>query len=274
MNNSDEIKVEDDPVVEEKVVVVEDKTAKEADSDDDGIEILKKRLELEEQARQRYQIEAQQAAEREVAASSQAQDSNLQLILNAMDNTRMVSHQLRAELAAAMAGSDYLRAAEWQEAISMNAWRYQQLEAGKDELEKITSAPPRRPVDIVEQVASQLTPASAAWVRAHPECVRDQNRYQSMISAHNQAVAEGYRADTPEYFAYVETQLGYRSSRPAPSRSAPPPAPSSAAASSVGGSKNVVRLSPDEREAAAMFGMTAEEYAKNKLALKKEGKLN
>lgn len=271
MADSDEIKVEDDPVVEQKVVVVDESN----DHDDSGIEILKKRLEMEEQARARYQKEAQQANERESAASYQVQDSNLQLILNAIDNTRMTSQQLRSELAGAMAGSDYIRAAELQEALAVNAWRYQQLDAGKVELERVVQTPPQKPVDIVEQVASQLTPASAAWVRAHPECVRDQNRYQHMLSAHNHAVTEGYQADTPEYFAYVESQLGYRpQQRAMPSRSAPPAAPSSAAASSSGGNKNLVRLSPEERETASLFGMTPEEYAKNKMALKKEGKIN
>jgi hypothetical protein len=35
-----------------------------------------------------------------------------------------------------------------------------------------------------------------------------------------------------------------------------------------------VRLSSEEREMAQMMGMTPEEYGKNKLALKREGKLN
>jgi hypothetical protein len=35
-----------------------------------------------------------------------------------------------------------------------------------------------------------------------------------------------------------------------------------------------VTLSHEEREMAGMMGMTPEEYGKNKLALKKEGKLN
>lgn len=275
MADADEIKVEDDPKVEEKVVVVADSAPEGAAAEEDGIEILKKRLELEEMARERYQNEAQQYARREAEASSYAQDSNLQLILNAMDNSKMVSQHLRQELAMAMAGSDYLRAAELQEALSINAWRYQQLEAGKDELERATHTPPPNPVDIVEQVASQLTPASAAWIRAHPECVRDQGRYQNMISAHNQAVAQGLQADTPAYFEFVETRLGYRTvPRNTPPRSAPPAAPTTAAASFTGGNKNVVRLTNEERETAQLFGMTPEEYAKNKLQLKKEGKIN
>ena len=58
-------------------------------------------------------------------------------------------------------------------------------------------------------------------------------------------------------------------------RKAPPPAaPSSRAASNGTGGRNTVTLTREEREMASMMGMSPEEYGKNKLALKKEGKLN
>jgi hypothetical protein len=57
-------------------------------------------------------------------------------------------------------------------------------------------------------------------------------------------------------------------------RNAPPAAPSSKIASGNSNGKNVVRLSADQREAAKIAGMTPEEYAKNMVALKREGKLN
>jgi len=57
-------------------------------------------------------------------------------------------------------------------------------------------------------------------------------------------------------------------------RKAPPPAaPSSRAASNGSGGRNAVTLTREEREMAGIMGMTPEEYAKNKVALKKEGKL-
>ena len=61
---------------------------------------------------------------------------------------------------------------------------------------------------------------------------------------------------------------------PAQRRSSPAAAPVSRSGTGTGGgSPNVVRLSADEREMAKMMGMTAEEYARNKLALIKDGKL-
>jgi phage I-like protein len=56
-------------------------------------------------------------------------------------------------------------------------------------------------------------------------------------------------------------------------RSAPPSAPVSRSGSAPGSRPNVVRLSNAEREMANMMGMTDMEYAKNKQALQKEGKL-
>jgi hypothetical protein len=108
-----------------------------------------------------------------------------------------------------------------------------------------------------------------------------------MIAAHNLAVADGYRPDSDEYFGFVEETLKIRrqpyaeqqeqaesplssASRPAP-RPAPPAAPVNRSSSPRA---NTVRLSSAEAEAAKMFGMSEQEYAKHKLALKREGKMN
>jgi hypothetical protein len=121
--------------------------------------------------------------------------------------------------------------------------------------------------------------------------VTDKRLYQKMVGAHNIAVADGYTPDTDDYFGFIEQQMGFRrssgrstevevdepmsaASAPAQRRGAPPAAPSSRAAGSAGSRQNVVRLSSEEREMASILGMTPEDYAKNKLALKKEGKLN
>ena len=61
--------------------------------------------------------------------------------------------------------------------------------------------------------------------------------------------------------------------KPMARRAPPPPAPSSRAASNGSGGKNAVTLNKEQREMAAIMGMTPEEYAKNMVALKKEGKM-
>ena len=144
-----------------------------------------------------------------------------------------------------------------------------------------------RPVqhaDPVEQLASQLSGPSAAWVRAHPEYARTPRLTQKMIAAHNLVTADGIASDTPEYFASVEKVLGIgapveedalsSASAPAQRRSAPAAAPVSRTGTATGTRPNIVRLSAEEREMAGMMGMSPEDYARNKVALKREGKLH
>jgi hypothetical protein len=143
-------------------------------------------------------------------------------------------------------------------------------------------------MDPVEQVAAQLSPRSAAWVRAHPQCVTDSRLYQKMVGAHNIAVADGYAPDSDDYFNFIESQMGFNrqaqvdqgeevvlssASKSTQNRSAPPAAPSTRTASSTGGRTTTVRLSAEQREMASMMGYTPEQYAENMVALKKEGKL-
>ena len=105
-----------------------------------------------------------------------------------------------------------------------------------------------------------------------------------MIAAHNLVTADGIASDTPEYFASVEKVLGIGApveedalsfaSAPAQRRSAPAAAPVSRTGTATGTRPNIVRLSAEEREMASMMGMTPEDYARNKVALKREGKLH
>ena len=55
---------------------------------------------------------------------------------------------------------------------------------------------------------------------------------------------------------------------------APPAAPVSRSGTGTGGRPNVVSLTRAEREAARDMGMTEQDYARNKVALIKEGKLS
>ncbi len=146
----------------------------------------------------------------------------------------------------------------------------------------------RQPItDPVESLASQLTPKSAAWVRRHPEYATDNRMYQRMLAAHNLAVTEDYEPDTPEYFAKVEQTLGIGRAVAATDddatsdagqvtgrRSAPAAAPVSRSGDGTGVNRNSVRLTAAEIEMAEMSGMTPQEYAKQKITLQKEGKIN
>jgi hypothetical protein len=144
--------------------------------------------------------------------------------------------------------------------------------------------PQMAPADPVEAFASQLSPRSADWVRKHPEFVRDPRLNAKMIAAHNLAVADGIPTDTDDYFAAIEetfkvtpkpvqtdTDDQYAAKAVRRRDAAPAAAPANRGGQSA--SSNVVRLTAAEREMAEMMGMKPEDYAKNKVALKKEGKI-
>lgn len=286
----EEIIIKDEPASEPEVATaVEEEITPEI-----GIEALRHQLEMERQARAEAERRARDAESTASRASLEVQDSNLQLISSAIDSVNRANHMLKRDYASAMAAGNYEHAADIQAQMSMNGAKLLQLENGKAALEqRIASPQPKQqetPIDPVEAVASQLSPRSAAWVRAHPECVRDQKLYLKMVGAHNIAIADGYTADTDEYFAEIERQMGMRrqatsvsreeteepssmAAKPMARKAPPPAAPSSRAASNGSSGRNTVTLNAAEREMASIMGMTPEEYAKNKVALKKEGKL-
>lgn len=289
-SKDEEVIVKDEPSVEPEVA----DSQEEEITPEIGIEALRHQLEMERSAREEAERRARSAESTASRASLEVQDSNLQLISSAIDSVNRANHMLKRDYAAAMAAGNYEQAAEIQSHMSMNGAKLLQLENGKAALEqRIANPPPRQqeaPSDPVEAVASQLSPRSAAWIRAHPECVRDQKLYLKMVGAHNIAIADGYTADTDEYFAEIERQMGMRrqptsvareeteeptsmAAKPMARRPQPPAAPSSRAASNGSGGRNTVTLNAAEREMASIMGMTPEEYAKNKVALKKEGKL-
>jgi hypothetical protein len=293
----EEVKAEEEIVISdapEKAEAPEPEASDEI-TPDVGIEALKIQLEQERLARSEAESRARAATENAARAGAEVQDSNLQLIISAIDSVNRTNYMLKRDYAAAMSAGNFEQAAEIQSQMSINGAKMLQLENGKAALSERLKNPPKQqpemPADPVEAVASQLSPRSAEWVRAHPECVRDKRLYMKMVGAHNIAVADGFQADTDEYFAEIERQMGYRkpqttvqqedddeptsmAAKPSTRKAPPPAAPSSRAASNGSGGRNTVTLTREEREMAGIMGMTPEEYAKNKVALKKEGKLN
>lgn len=281
-DDSAKIKVEDAPAAGEKAAADPSVT--------EGINELKERLEAERKARYEAEKRAYEYQTQAVQSQSDVQDSNLQLINGAIDKIKRENDFMKAELRNSMASGDFDKAADIQEYMSINAAKLLQLENGRASLEQRLQEKPKMPapppVDVVEQAASSLSPRSAAWVRAHPECIQDPNMYRRMVNSHNIAVDDGYEPDSDEYFAFIEQRLGYRqrednqnaqtmSSAAAPTqkRSAPPAAPSSRSAGSGNSGGNVVRLTAEMKEMAQMMGMKPEDYAKHMVELKKEGKI-
>jgi len=268
--------------------------ANDSQTPEDGIAELKARLEEEKKLRFEAESRAQQAQQTATKAAAEVQDSNLQLITGAIDKLKRESDYLKSHFKEAMTSGDYDAAAQIQETMSLNAAKLLQLQNGKASLEeRLANLQPAAPQsnDPVERVASTLSPRSAAWIRAHPQCITDQRMYQKMVGAHNIAMADGYIVDSDAYFDAIEQQLGFRKASPAQvddgedialsaaaapvqKRNAPAAAPTTRTASGTPSKSQVVRLSSEMREMASMMGMSPEDYAKNMVALKREGKLN
>ena len=292
---------EEKEVVEEIIVKDEADSAPEPEaasedevSPDIGIEALRLQLEQERAARVEAENRYKQAHQTAARASAEVQDSNLQLIASAIDSVNRSNMMLKRDYAAAMAAGAFEQAAEIQQQMSINGAKLLQLENGKAALEQRIANPPANqpemPSDPVEAFASQLSPRSAAWIRQHPECIKDGRLHRKMVGAHNIAIADGFQPDTDEYFAEIERQMGYKkpqtavareeseeptsmAAKPMARKAPPPAAPSSRTAGNGSGGRNTVTLNASEREMASIMGMTPEEYAKNKMALRKEGKL-
>jgi hypothetical protein len=247
---------------------------------------LKRQLEAEKAGRIKAEQQAHQANRETHRARGEVDETNLQLVVNAIDTVNRDIELLSQAHTYALQSGDFDRATKIQREMSANEAKLLQLENGKQAMENAPRQPEPQmaPLDPVEDFASRLSPRSADWVRRHPEFVRDPRLNAKMIAAHNLAVADGIPTDTDEYFDAIEETLKvtpkpvqaetddqYAAKAVRRRDAAPAAAPANRGGQSA--SSNVVRLTAAEREMAEMMGMKPEDYAKNKVALKKEGKI-
>ena len=244
---------------------------------DDGIEALRRELEAEKAARQR--------AEQQVrVATNDKADSDLRMLNTAIETEGRNKEILKANLREAVANGDTDAQADILMAINQTENNLRQITEGKKHYEAQIKAPV---ANKVEALASQLTPKSAEWVRNNPDVVNDERRAKRLERAHFDALDDGIQPDSPDYFNFLENRLNINKtpvrqeaamseaseSTSGRRASAPPAAPVSRSGTGTGGRPNVVTLSRAEQEAARDMGMTPKEYAQNKVALVKAGRM-
>lgn len=258
-------------------------------SADEGIAELKKRLEAVERERN-------EAVQRAYRANTEKDESDRLFIESQAAQAKANADYLENAYANAVAQGDHLSAAKIARQMAQAEAQILQLQNGAQQLKEKPKDQPR-PLDPVEALATQLSPRSAAWVRAHPEYATNPRLTQKMIAAHNLAMADGIPVDSDDYFASVEETL--KVAQRAPTRAiqdddgedqfsgagratsgrqaAPAAIPVSRDISPTGSKPRTVRLSPAEVEAAEMSGLTPAEYYANKMALeddRRNGRLN
>jgi hypothetical protein len=256
----------------------------------DPLAELRAQLDRERAARVEAEKRANEYANAAHGAQVEVADNELKLVTSAIERVKENTASLKAAYAEALRNGAFDDAAEFQSQLGDNSARLLQLENGKAAMEAqpapVAPQPIRTVVDPVEELASQLTAKSAAWVRAHPECARDKKLYAKMVAAHNITISNDIDPDTDEYFRSVEALVYDRpaardldtgadeplseSARPAPQREAAPPA----APVSRGSSGRSATLTPLEREYAEISGMSEQEYAKAKEEMRKAGRMH
>jgi len=297
----DQIEVEiDDPVASEKEpeikVITDDdggnNNSPPTTSTEDGIRELRRRLEAEHQGRIEAEHYAKYAREQASKAYEEVGETQFHLVSNALDTVKRDGDFLKAQLRDAMNIGDHDRAAEIQEAMSTNAIRLNQLQAGKHEMETRPRQPafnppppppPPQPYrNRLDEIAQAVSPRSASWIQANRENLDNDMALREMFRAHESAVDRGYTPDSDAYFQFVENRMGISdsgssqqqsSNAPIQRKASPPAAPVSRSGNGTGSRPNVVRLSSDQQEMAKNLGMTNAEYAAQVVALRKEGKL-
>lgn len=216
----------------------------------------------EQQAAQR----AQQAEQRAHHAEGSVVSSQLDTVLSGIAAAEAEAKSAEAEFVTAAEAGDFPAQARAQRKISQAETRIQRLAEAKDDLEDAKARQPREPkphqqqraapTDPVEQVASTLSSRSAAWVRAHPECITNPKLNARMMAAHNLAVAEDVELDSEEYFQRIEAGVKPKSAaaEPKPSAGDGRRPPSGAAAGGGGGGAlnggTEVRLTRGEAQSA------------------------
>lgn len=297
--------------VEPTIRVKDDSKSDDVDAREKALLELKRQYEhqkrvadAERDARRQAEFYAQQQAQQVGYARTEVQDSNLKIILNAIDATEQAAASAERDYAEAMAAQDFALAARAQRAIAQAESHLLQLQNGRQRLEESLQQPaegsiyappvpsfePQIPQDPVEMYAEKLAPRSAQWLRSHPEAVQKIGR---LTRAHQDALEDGLEPESDNYFRYIESRLGYDDSPRQESRSSEQPAqtprrsiasaPVTSSASSLSsrssGNSNTMVLSPAEVEMAILAepemprDRAIESYARNKAYLIKQGKL-
>lgn len=253
---------------------------------EEGIEELKRRLEAEKMARLEAEKRARDAAKQAEKANVQVHEAQINVVQTAFDGLKRDQDILKNALKESMAIGDFDRAAEIQEAMSMNSAKLLQLEHGLNDMKNSgprVQQPPQQqgaPGMTVDDLISRVnTPLSKNWLINNRDSLQDVRSIRIMARAHEDAIDMGIVPESPEYFAMVESRLGINrqpapppapayqesamsaASAPTQRRSSPAAAPVSRSPVGTNGSRpNAIRLTPEEVEAAKISGISPREY--------------
>jgi hypothetical protein len=308
--NEISVPLEEDAPIE---VMIEGENQPEGQVDDRELALQQMKSQLEEVSRRHEQEKiarhrAEQFAFEQARAAQDTQNdlhqSNYQVVVSGIENMKQTIEQAKRAFAEATAAGDYAGAAEANDTIAWANAHLKDLFEGKSRIESHLQPTEGRVADnqAPQQYApqqeqpqqlspeqqfnallSRLTPKSAAWMREHPQAAADMNK---LSAAHNAAtILKGIPVESPEYFSFIENELGMGGNRSSGRKPAMASAPVSSAGYSSGRSSSynggsTMTLSAAEVEQALLIDpdlpreKAIEQYARNKAALIREGKMS
>ncbi|NDB69083.1 MAG: hypothetical protein EB015_13955 [Methylocystaceae bacterium] len=302
MDNQEEkldLKLEDAPVAQDPVRESEPEAVQTDEDFRQANEVLKQQLEANRRALEEARYREQYAAKMAQEAMKEKAESQYHLVNNARDRVKADQDMLKSMMSQAYQEQDFDRVAEIQHAMNKNEFTLQELERGAEAMKNQPIQrvqPPRQASmdDLVENIAMQVeqnnSPRSAQWLRMNKQYLQDQRTINKMERAHYDALDDGIKPETDEYFSYVENRLGINRQRqvedhadednpmssasaPTQRRTPPPAAPVTRSGNGTGTRSNAVRLTPEQREIAKITGQTEQQYYDELQRAKKRGEI-
>jgi hypothetical protein len=183
---------------------------------------LQGNLEREKQARadadrradeqRRVAVEARAEA---TTARTEATDRAYESVETGLAGAQSDASAAEQAYTVAMEAGNFSEAAKAQRRMSQAEARILRFEEAKADIEARRAEKPReqaRPAqpDPIETFIESRSDPSKRWLREHREFLTDQRKSLKLTAAHNDALAEGITADSPQYFEHVEKFLGLR----------------------------------------------------------------
>lgn len=294
-----EVELVDDPVIVDKKepeIVVETTKAKDTEDPKEAVaDQLRKYEETQEadrKAREAADARALAAERRAKSLEGEVEterkgrtEASQAAIDNAITAVEGEATQAEQEYAAAMEAGDFKAAATAQRKIAKAERKLGDLENGKAELTRAKPEPTvtkkADPADPFEAYLANFSPRSQSYLRKNATYVTDTKMNKKLLSAHYDAEAEGFVADTDAYFDFLDQRMGKvaepdkKVDEPVTKRSerrASAPVSRDTGTSNGKPGANVVKLTPGEVATAEALGLTNAEYARRKVAMQKEGR--
>lgn len=288
-------KKEEPPKVEVKKEPEEDVTS------------LKEQLEQIKKTSEENRKRAEEAAQREVAfrqqyeqqqrewqsTSARAGQAELDAVNNAIAAATSELASAKSDLKTAGDSGDWSAIADAQERIAEAKTRVVQLGDSKayltERAERAKAAPPQPQPQFGDPVENYIvnipaSPKQKDWLRNHREVLTDGLLFQQLTYLNAKAIKDGKMVDSPEYYQFIEQEMGFRKPEPpkapedmdeepaAPPQIVSAPVSREAPSAETGRPATRITLTALQREAARDSGVDEVTYARNLLELERRKK--